>query len=205
MKSIVTGRVNPLKQSGGVDKIAAVLEKLDILPVDYIEYSLKTELTFNDEECLNLLAIKIYEAACKNNNELGTKYVQLAKKLFDLSYHTLNSGPVTFKDIFIKLSVDRFDEVFHPILKIHQSDEAKELLLIKFYAKLYNNDMVTSTLVQHWVKQLQEDTRYAGLLKVLLSDINDKVSVESRKPTVDKNVAVLRNQPLSKNIVMKPL
>lgn len=171
---------------GSVQILDVVLKKLPTQTVEEVFTELKGLYLYYDEEIFSLLAKRIYFWAT-NEKTFCSKYVDLVTQLSALLFvKTSGQWPeiITFKDVFIKQTMKLFDEFRSTCCLMREQEQERHAA---FFSELFIQDMVTSTLINHWVKSPPPK-----LQLLILPLIAQKILSESRKNVQDKAIDSLK-------------
>lgn len=124
-----------------VDSVAAVIRKIFA--------------NQHSERRLQCLADEIFKNGIIDVNYSTVRYLKLAKSLYDLEY---SSGSVrgTFKELFLKTIVEHSTSAFDNL----ELEVERYPSVIRFYAKIFEEGMVSPVLVLHWLTAIKHQSEY---------------------------------------------
>lgn len=161
--------------------INAILDKVPYTPLSQLAPDIHLIIASSNKKEIEVLAKKIYDRAVRNQ-DLCAKYLELVKLVSPV---IPNDDFSPFKDVFLKCCIDNFENDCFAVAYEHKRYEAAF-----FFGQLFNTDLATSYLINHWIKLLNNKR---DVQSVLLNTIEDKVRSEYRKPSHDENITVLRS------------
>lgn len=165
------------------------LDKLSTHTVEEVAAHLM-RLGLNSEDKLFILAKKIHLRATEDDI-LCSKYVKLAEILSNVSCQQIETyREITFKEIFINHSDQQFERI--------RTSSGLRHNLASFYAHLFVEGLVSSTLMRYWIDSLNYRK---DLQNIMLDRIKDKVDIDSFLYPKDHDIRDLKTMLLKRKII----
>jgi hypothetical protein len=187
-----------------VETADSILDKLPDESVENIANKLKVFYPLPTKENFVDLSDNIYRRASLGES-MCLKYLHVVKSLSSFTEY-FSGQHVTFKDIFLKYVIDNFDYLVRGIDKFGRLSDDMKINMAFFFGNLYTVDLVSSTLMNHWLTVLENnlDGGSSRIQHKILVTIKNKVISDLKVTQHDSSIDKLYKILVAKRIIYQP-